>query len=108
MPYIAGMVVTLLVPLLRQLAEPPMRYTGGGLPKGWIMIVVGAAIYVLPSLLAWKSGNPRRVRITLINLLLGWTIIGWVVSMVLLYAYQPPPEGEEDVAHEPGTVQRKI
>lgn len=107
MTYIAMMLVTSLVPvvlpMLRQLEEPAQRYTGGGLPKGGIMIVISAALYVLPSLLAWKNESPRRTRITLINLLLGWTIIGWIVAMVMTFAYSAPPAGERDVPHEPGT-----
>jgi len=34
--------------------------------------------------------------------LAGWTVIGWIVSMVLTYAYEPPPPGEVDEAHVPG------
>lgn len=92
-----------LMILLRQLEEPADRYTGGGLPKGWIMIVIGTALYVLPSLLAWKNESPRRTTITLINLLLGWTVIGWVVALVMTFAYVPPPAGTVDEPHQPGT-----
>jgi hypothetical protein len=100
------MFVPLLVPLLRQLTEPAEKYTGGGLPKGGIMIVISVALYVLPSLLAWKNESPRRTKITLINLLLGWTIIGWIAAMVMTFAYVPPPAGDADVPHEPGEVPR--
>jgi Na+/proline symporter len=106
MAYIGGMFVPLLVPALRQLAEPAEHYTGGGLPKGGIMIVISAAIYVLPSLLAWKNESPRRTKILLINLLLGWTVIGWIVAMVMTFAYAPPPAGDADVPHEPGSRAR--
>jgi hypothetical protein len=78
-----------LLPMFRQLEEPTTRYTGGGLPKGGVMIVVLAALYVLPSLLAWQTGSPRRGRIIAINILLGWTIIGWIAAMVMLYATAP-------------------
>ncbi len=99
--------VPLLVPaavaLLRQIEEPTERYTGGGLPKGWIMIVISAALYVLPSLLAWKGENPRRTTIMLVNLLLGWTVIGWIAAMIMTFAYTAPPAGEVDEPHEPGS-----
>jgi hypothetical protein len=29
-------------------------------------------------------------------------VIGWIVSMVLTYAYEPPPAGEVDEEHVPG------
>lgn len=90
--------------VLAQIMEPAERYTGGGLPKGWIMIVISAAMYVLPSLLAWKNESPRRARITLINLLLGWTVIGWIVALVMTFAYVAPPAGEVDEPHQPGSA----
>jgi hypothetical protein len=104
MTYITPMTPTLLATL--QLADAPPAYSGGGLPKGWIMIVVGAALYVLPSLLAWKAESPRRLKITLINLLLGWTVIGWIAALVMTYVYQPPPDREPDIDHVPGSTPR--
>lgn len=106
MTYIGVMLVPLLVPLIRQIAEPTERYTGGGLPKGWIMIIISAALYVLPSLLAWKGENPRRTKIVLVNLLLGWTVIGWIAAMIMTYAYVAPPAGDVDEPHEPGSTPR--
>ncbi len=92
--------------LLLQSLEPPAdfsgAYTGGGIPKGVVMVVACLGVYILPSLLAWKRGSSRRWKITAINVLLGWTVIGWIVSMVLTYAYEPPPAGELDVEHVPG------
>ena len=38
--------------------------------------IVAVAIYVLPALLAWSMGSPQRMAITLLNVLLGWTILG--------------------------------
>ena len=57
------------------------------------MVIITVAIYILPTLLAWKRQSSRRWRITLINLLLGWTLVGWIVAMVMTFAYEPPPAG---------------
>jgi len=84
------------------LADAPAPYSGGGLPKGGIMIVISVALYVLPTLLAWKGGNRRLGRIALVNLLLGWTVIGWIAAMVMTFIYTPPSDGEQDVPHTPG------
>ncbi len=100
------MVPALLPALLLQSLDPPAdfdgRFVGSGVPKGQVMIIALAGLYILPSMLAWKRGSSRRWKITAINLLLGWTVIGWIVSMVLTYAYEPPPPGEVDEAHVPG------
>ena len=85
-------------------ADSVARYQGGGMPKGAVMLVVLALMYALPTMLAWKRQSGRRWKITAINLLLGWTVIGWIVAMVMTYAYEPPPAGSEpDRAHIPGT-----
>lgn len=99
--------ITVMVPvLLLQPLEPPAdftgAYTGGGVPKGFVMVIACFGVYILPSMLAWKRGSSRRWKITAINVLLGWTVIGWIVSMVLTYAYEPPPAGEADEEHVPG------
>lgn len=72
--------------MIAQLAEAPSAYTGGGLPKGWIMIVIGVALYILPTLLAWKFGTKRFGRIAFVNLALGWTIVGWIAAVAMIYA----------------------
>jgi len=82
-------------------ADSIARYQGGGMPKGMVMIVVLVMLYLLPTMLAWKRQSRRRWRVTAINVLLGWTVIGWIVSMVLTYAYEPPADGETDREHVP-------
>ena len=86
--------------------EPPdslARYQGGGIPKGVVMLVVVGLLYVLPTMLAWVRKSRRRWKITAVNLLLGWTVIGWIAAMVMTYVYEPPPESEPDTEHIPGT-----
>ena len=90
---------------LLQALEPPAdftgAYTGGGIPKGLVMIVACYGVDIMHMRLTWKRSSSRKWKITAINLLLGWTVIGWIVSMVLTYAYEPPPAGEVDEAHVP-------
>ena len=45
-------------------------------------VIVAMAIYALPALLAWCMGSPQRVAITLVDLLLGWTILGWIAALI--------------------------
>ena len=37
-------------------------------------------LYVLPTILAWKKTH--RIPILLLNLLLGWTLLGWIGALV--------------------------
>lgn len=42
-----------------------------------------ACVYFLPSLLAWRKRHPQRRPILIANALLGWTVIGWGVCLIL-------------------------
>jgi hypothetical protein len=89
-----GLILPVL-PTFVQMAEPPSRYAGGGLPKGGVMIVVLVLLYFLPTMLALKGGKRRKWKIAAVNILLGWTIIGWVASMLMVWAYEAPVVHEE-------------
>ncbi|WPB54957.1 superinfection immunity protein [Xylophilus sp. GOD-11R] len=40
------------------------------------------ALYLLPIYEAAKRRHPRIIPIALIDILLGWTVVGWIVAMV--------------------------
>jgi hypothetical protein len=52
-------------------------------------IVAGAAVscalplYVLPLIIAYLRGAPDRASVVVINVLLGWTYLGWVAALAL-------------------------
>ena len=46
-----------------------------------IIIVIGIVFYFLPSLLANGSKKKNTASIFIINLFLGWTILGWVIAL---------------------------
>ena len=53
-----------------------------GLALGLLLIAASFPVYFLPTLLAW-SGNHRNIgAIAIVNLLLGWTLLGWVAALV--------------------------
>ncbi len=94
----------LLAVALLQLEEPTSRYLGGGIAKGAVIIVTSTMMYVLPTLLAFRRERRKKWTIMAINLLLGWTLVGWVVALLMTYSYEPPPEGAPpDTPRVPGT-----
>jgi len=46
------------------------------------LLVLVFAIYFLPTLIAFLRQHKNKLAIFLLNLLLGWTILGWVASLV--------------------------
>ncbi len=48
--------------------------------EGFLLIVVLSAFYFLPFIIGYNKKN--AIAIFTLNLLLGWTLIGWVVALV--------------------------
>jgi|UPI00085980E9 hypothetical protein len=52
-------------------------------------------LYLVPAWTAIFRAHPRRGHILLLNLLLGWTIAGWVAALLwALRPFDPPPRSE--------------
>ncbi len=46
------------------------------------LVVVGLLVYFLPSIVARARNHKNRIAIIALNLLTGWTFVGWVISIV--------------------------
>jgi len=55
-----------------------------------ICVVFGAALYFLPLILAINGGHRQTTAIGALNLLLGWTGLGWIAALV--WALTKPSE----------------
>lgn len=47
-----------------------------------LLAVLIFAFYFLPTLIAFLRQHKNKLAIFLLNLFLGWTVLGWVVSLV--------------------------
>ena len=61
-----------------------------------VILLVGFAAFVLwlhflPTAIAGRRDHPNRTPIFVVNLFLGWTLIGWVIA--LAWALSAPPSG---------------
>jgi Superinfection immunity protein len=61
-------------------------FGGGGqlafIPGGLVIIAAGI-LYCVPSIIAWQRDMPGRDSVIVVNLLLGWTLIGWAVALAM-------------------------
>lgn len=57
-----------------------------------LMLLAVVVLYMLPTLIAFGREHPRRQDVALVNILLGWTLIGWVA--VFLWASLTHVESE--------------
>ena len=51
---------------------------------------VSLVLYLLPCLIGWTRRAPDIGAIAVINILLGWTLIGWVVALAMAFRSVPP------------------
>jgi predicted transporter len=56
-----------------------------------VLLVFVAAIYCLPMLVAHQNKKRNADAIALLNLLLGWTFIGWVAALIWAVSKDAPP-----------------
>jgi len=49
---------------------------------GFLVLLGGLALYLLPVLIALGRRHHQRVAIGVLNLLLGWTVLGWILTLV--------------------------
>ena len=51
--------------------------------NGLILLLIGLAFYFLPTIVACMRDRASDAgAVFLVNLLLGWTVVGWVVSFI--------------------------
>jgi Superinfection immunity protein len=61
--------------------------SAAGITVGLIVAVVA---YWLPSIIAWWRHVPAKAQVVIVNLFLGWTVIGWVLALVMAFRRVPP------------------
>lgn len=84
-----------------------------GLPLGWVergrgvdngvgilVLLVLALLYFAPALVAERRKHRQVAAITVLNLFLGWTVIGWVVALV--WAFVVSERVSAPVTHDAG------
>lgn len=60
-------------------AALPKSGDASGPLLGLMVMALGLLLYFLPTVLAWSKRD--RASIFVVNLFLGWTLVGWVVAL---------------------------
>lgn len=47
---------------------------------GWSLILL--TVYLIPAVIAFQREHVQRIPITVLNIFLGWTFIGWIGALV--------------------------
>ena len=51
-----------------------------------LIVIVLVLVYFLPSVVAYSRAHKNKVAIFFLNLLAGWTFVGWVAAFVWIVA----------------------
>jgi hypothetical protein len=49
---------------------------------GAIVLCILVALYLLPAYVAYRRQHHQCLAMTMLTLLAGWTVVGWIVAMV--------------------------
>jgi|688.fasta_scaffold209936_1 hypothetical protein len=95
-----------------------MQDDGGSVFMGFILLGILVGLYFLPGIVASNRKHPQQVAIWVLNILGGWTLVGWVCAIVWTFtnsqdarpvnvsiephaaANMPNPPAERDVPAE--------
>lgn len=80
---------------------PSSGLNGFGKLVSLLFFVFAPALYLLPIYEAWKREHPNMTPVVLVNIFLGWTLIGWVAAMVMAYRSNEPQKVELVYNNEP-------
>ncbi len=61
-------------------------------PQGVVILLIFTVVYFLPGIIGLMKGKNNAGAIFLLNLLAGWTFIGWVAA--LIWAATNDPKGQ--------------
>lgn len=83
-----------------------MMLMGGNSPAAFMwgiaaLVALGIWINFIPTWVAYSREHPNRVPILLLNIFLGWTLIGWVGALVwaCLAIPEPVSRPEQDMRY---------
>ncbi len=63
------------------LADATSAYGGLGIVLIFLWLV-GIGVYFIPTIVAFRRDKSNKIPILVLNFFLGWSLIGWVVSLV--------------------------
>jgi hypothetical protein len=75
--------------------------------SGFVLLIGTLVLYFLPAIVASRRKHHNSGAIFALNLLLGWTVLGWIVALVwACTAVNPPPVVYQHVSTEAKAIPR--
>lgn len=65
-----------------------------------IMVLVALGLYFLPTIIARGRRVPNIAQVALVNFFFGWSVIGWIIALIM--AAKPLPPAPPPVRYDGG------
>jgi hypothetical protein len=106
-PILIGIVFALIV-ITETIAIANGATAGTVSGIAWLIALwaVGLFFYFLPAFIAWQRDHHALLAIFILNLLLGWTFLGWVAALV--WSAMPIKQERRLIDLERELIQRSI
>ena len=69
---------------------------------GILLILLAIVIYFLPTICAYSRGHQNKDPVFILNLFLGWTLLGWVVSLAWAFTAVQSSDDDDDEEESDG------
>lgn len=86
--------------------EPPHNLNPFGTFIAMSFFATAPALYLLPTFEAWKNSHPSLTSVALLNIFLGWTLLGWVAALVWAFKTTTAVTPAPIPAHDPAPASR--
>ena len=60
----------------------PILLQGNYVRENILLIFIFTVIYSVPTMIAKFSNHKQRTAIFVLNMTLGWTVIGWIIALI--------------------------
>ena len=67
----------------------------GGFLGGLLILAIAFGLYFLPTIVARQNGKKNETAICVLTLLLGWTVLGWIIALVWACTVDDKPSQEQ-------------
>lgn len=84
-----------------------MDFEGLALPELIILVAI-FIVYFMPWCIAMLREHDRRFMIGLLNLLLGWTLIGWLIAFLWAAAGKTKTGHEQEETEQAHAIERHV
>ena len=61
-----------------------------------LVLAIGFALYFLPTIIAQARGHRNWIALAALNLLAGWTVLGWIGALIWSLVRAPEPVTYDD------------